>query len=633
MTESAAFPINDLLRRRLQTGLTILSLTTCVASTLFLLLFSGQIGFGIAAKAQDTLTMGTSNVLAQFLTFVGILIFAVGAVIVSFIVFLMMAQRTKDYGLMKATGCPNGLVFGYFLTELLGVTFVGCLLGVAVGFVTDYAVINMSSFQVYNNAPNLWFAPIVFAVYFAFALIMGAKPLLDAARISPIKALSSVQYFGLAKETTLKPLSRTGLTIRIASRSLFRRKSATVRIVIFLSVVFLLLTVSIAGGIIANDTSTSWIYAAMGRNTILVADSNMANQYTQLLLTFSGAKANANFNYSEPQLALSDEAVQQLSLIQGVKTVEARLVWSGTVQEIAGFTIDPDTLSTVSIGDSRECSSLIVGIDAGNLGNVPFTNGQFLNATSNLDAVVGDSIAQTIYTDFQTVLAMNEQTVQGNALHERARIQGTTFKITGICLDPINNGNVTYLPLKQLENITNISSPNIALLSVVSSADFNTVLNQVQNKIHDIDPSLVAVNLNSVLDTNVNFLSSLWGVIMFLPAFALAAATLCLISFQMLTIDEQHQEFAILRATGAKPKTIIWILALQSLIVLLASFAVGASLGTILCILILTAHPVVSAFTVLAISGWLFAALSVMFLVSLYPAVKFAKKPLLEIMS
>src|SRR5665647_614387 len=102
---------------------------------------------------------------------------------------------------MKATGCPNGLVFGYFLTELLGVTFIGCLLGVVVGFVTDYAVINMPSFQVYNNAPNLWFAPLVFAVYFAFALIMGAKPLFDAARISPIKALSPVQYFGLAKGT------------------------------------------------------------------------------------------------------------------------------------------------------------------------------------------------------------------------------------------------------------------------------------------------------------------------------------------------------------------------------------------------------------------------------------------------
>jgi ABC-type antimicrobial peptide transport system permease subunit len=120
---------------------------------------------------------------------------------------------------------------------------------------------------------------------------------------------------------------------------------------------------------------------------------------------------------------------------------------------------------------------------------------------------------------------------------------------------------------------------------------------------------------------------------MFLPAFALAAATLSLISFQMLTIDEQHQEFAVLRATGAKTRTIMIILAAQSLIVLLASFAVGASLGTILCILILTANPVVSSFTVLVISGWLLASLLGMFLLSLYPAVKFTRKPILKMMS
>ena len=104
MTE-AAFPVNDLLRRRLQTGLTVLSLTTCVASTLFLLIFSGQVGAGIEATTKGTLTSGTSAIFGQFLTFVGALIFVVGAVIVSFIVFLMMAQRTRDFGLMKATGC------------------------------------------------------------------------------------------------------------------------------------------------------------------------------------------------------------------------------------------------------------------------------------------------------------------------------------------------------------------------------------------------------------------------------------------------------------------------------------------------------------------------------------------------
>ena len=624
MSETA-FPANDLIRRRLQTGLTIASLTTGVASTLFLLLFSGQIGFGIEAVSQGTLTKGTSIVLGQFLIFVGALFFAVGAVIVSFVVFLMMAQRTKDYGLMKAAGCPNGLVFGYFITELLIVTLIGCIIGVIVGFLMDYVVINMSTFQAYNKAPNLWFVPLVFVAYLVFALIFGAKPILNAARMSPVKAMSSVQYYGLTKGTKFKPLSNTALTLRIATRSLFRRKSASVRIVIFLSVVFMLLTVSIAGGIIANDTSSSWIRRATGKNTIIVANTAMVTQYTQLLLTFSGARANPGFNYSNPDFAISNIVIQQLTMIPGVVTVDKRLVWHGAIQEVSGYLIDPGTMATIQVGDNRRGESLIVGLDGGSIVSEPYTTGDFLNSTSTMHAVVGDSIAQTVYSQFGVGLA--------DPLLQSLKIQERQFKISGICMDPINGGNVTYIPLAQLEEITGLSSPNILLLKVDSVANFSAVKTQIENELSSLYPNLSVADLDNILNTNSAFLSSLWSVIMFLPAFALAAATLSLISFQMLTIDEQHQEFAVLRATGAKTRTIMIILAAQSLIVLLASFAVGASLGTILCILILTANPVVSSFTVLVISGWLLASLLGMFLLSLYPAVKFTRKPILKMMS
>jgi hypothetical protein len=82
-----------------------------------------------------------------------------------------------------------------------------------------------------------------------------------------------------------------------------------------------------------------------------------------------------------------------------------------------------------------------------------------------------------------------------------------------------------------------------------------------------------------------------------------------------------------------KHKTVVTILAVQSLIVLLSSCAVGISIGTIITLLILMSNPVVTMFTILEIAEWLLAALAGMFLLSLYPAVKFAKKPLLKIMS
>src|SRR3990172_5142628 len=132
MSETS-FPVNDLLRRKLQTSLTVVSLTCSVASTLFLLLFSSRMGLGVISTAEATLTLGLSAVFSQFILFVGILIFVVGAVLTSFMVFLMMTQRTRDFGLIKAAGCPNDLVFGYYMTELLVLTAASCALGVVVG--------------------------------------------------------------------------------------------------------------------------------------------------------------------------------------------------------------------------------------------------------------------------------------------------------------------------------------------------------------------------------------------------------------------------------------------------------------------------------------------------------------------
>ena len=100
-----------------------------------------------------------------------------------------------------------------------------------------------------------------------------------------------------------------------------------------------------------------------------------------------------------------------------------------------------------------------------------------------------------------------------------------------------------------------------------------------------------------------------------------------------MAIDEQRHEFAVLRAMGAKPKTVLAILAVQSLIVLFSSFAIGISIGVVITLMILMVKPVVTSFTILWIAGWLFAALVGMFLLSLWPAVRFAKKPILKIIS
>jgi len=617
MSETS-FPVNDLLRRKLQTSLTVITLTLSVASTLFLLLFSERIGFGIASVTEDTLTYGLSVVFSQFILFVGILIFAVGAVITSFIVFLMMKQRTKDFGLIKAAGCPNGLVFGYFITELLMVTFSGCVLGVGLGFGADFAVSNIFDFQAHQKPPNLWLAPLVFAAFFALALIFGAKPMLYAARLSPIKALSPVQYFDLSTGHKFKPLSRFGLTLKMALRSLFRRQSASVRIIILLSIVFVLLTVSISGGIIANETTQSWIENAVGKDIIIIAHTSMVAQYKLLLSKFFGAKENGDFNYLDERLAIPSTVLQQLNSTPKIATVDARLILKEHVQEVSNFTIDPETLATIPVGDNREGDSLIVGVDPQKVTATWSIQGQFLNMDDGFEAVIGDSISHAMFSQ---------------PLFQSIRLQNWTFNIVGVCVDPINNGKITYIPIKKLQNLTSTSNPNIVLVKMEPSADRSATLAQIKDEITSGNSDLTVFELDKVLQENLSFLSSAWSTVMLLPFFTLTSATLCLIGYAMLAAEEQRQEFAILRATGAKPKAIIVILAIQSIVVLLSSFAVGISLGVITTLLILVPKPVVTSATVLEVAALLFTALAGMFLLSLYPAARLAKTSILKNMT
>ena len=379
---SAGFPINDLMRRKLQTSLTISVLTLSVASTLFLLLFSNRLGVGIESTS-GLLTVGLNAVFSQFILFIGVLIFVIGAVLTSFVVFLMLSQRTHDFGLIKAAGCPNSLVAGYFMTELLAVTFAGCTLGILFGFVMDFAAAKIV-FSAYT-LPNFWFAPVVFVAFFVLSLFFGLRPILKAANMSAIDALSPVKYYGLTGETKHKPLSRRAITLRIALRSLYRRQSASLRIVFLLSIVFILLTVSIAGGTIASATTISSIQTPIGKDTIAIAHSTMLTEYRTQLLKFSKTQENTAFNYSDPKLAVPQTLIDQLKTLNVVETVDPRLVLSGTIQEIPSFELGQDSSQTQFVGGHRTSQSLIVGIDPSVSTGSWSLKGQFLSNSSSLE--------------------------------------------------------------------------------------------------------------------------------------------------------------------------------------------------------------------------------------------------------
>jgi ABC-type antimicrobial peptide transport system permease subunit len=458
----------------------------------------------------------------------------------------------------------------------------------------------------------------VFFSFFALSLILGATPVLSAIRAEPARAFSPKLYLGLGKEPGFKVVSKSGLSIKIAIRNLVRHKSATTRIVLCLSTVFLLVTVAVAGGLIARDTTNSWVERAIGRNTLLIAHQDMVNQYRLLLSEFYEGQKDTQFNYTDRKYLIPLGLPINLSSLNGIMTLDERLVLEASVREIPGIILGRSTGETTSVGDNRQGESLVVGVDPENVLSDWFLNGRFLTENQTAEAVVGDTLAQKLFSA---------------PLYQEIRISGEGLSIVGVCLDPINNGNVTYIPLTTLQNITGVSGPNVLMVKLDPSASRADILNKVRAIVQAANADFQVFDLNGPLNKSLGSLDFIWSTIMFLPLFSLITASLSLLGYVMLTINEQRQEFGILRALGANPKTVLGIVSVQSLIILLGSYAVGIALGLITTLLILVQEPLITTSTVIEIAGWLLLALIITFASSLYPAVRFAKKPLLETMT
>jgi ABC-type antimicrobial peptide transport system permease subunit len=617
------FPISDLLRRRLQSSLFVLALASSVGGTLFLLLFSARIGFQVLSLAEGRLTSSFSTVISRFILFEVFLVFVVGAVIVSFMVFVMMTQRIRDIGLMKAAGCPNRLVFGYFFTELLIVTSLGCVLGVAGGVAADIissVVFSAVGFKVSDQPPNIWIMLVVFALFFVVAFIFGVKPILDTTKVEPSRALSPAHYAGVVREEKFKPISRRAFALRMAFRSLLRRRVASSRIALCLAATFLLSAVAVTGGIIANQTTQDWVEKPTGRGLIVIGHKDVLAGYQVLLSKFHQPAQDLALNYTKQEYMMPPEISAELDEYShsGNMTYETRLLLTGQVHELMGFKIDPETASTTPVGDNRVADTVIVGVNPQKLLVSWSMEGRNLSASQAGDALVGDTLAQALFSD---------------PLFQNMTVSDRIFHVVGVCLDPLNNGNVTYVPLLALQVSMNLDGVNMVFVRLSGTLDRVHLVSQLQTFVESVNPDFQVFDLDEALRQNLGFLGYIWSSIVLLPLFSLGAASLSLIGYVIIVLDEQRQEFGILRAIGTHRSTVFGIVSWQSILVSLGGYGVGVALGMMLTLLILIPEPVVTVFTVLEVAGWLSIAPIATVSASLVPAAMFARRPLAKLIA
>ena len=304
--------------------------------------------------------------------------------------------------------------------------------------------------------------------------------------------------------------------------------------------------------------------------------------------------------------------VFELSNVSGVRKVDPRLVLEASVLEIPGIIPDPnDPNEAIIIGDSRSDEALILGIEPDVVVNDWLIMGRIFGKTDQKSAIIGDALALNMFTDPQ---------------NQSIRIFVGTLEIlniVGVCLDPLNNGKVVYMPINALVDTFGQLGYNLLFLKIDPLKRLE-VLSEIENETSNED--VVVVELNEVYGRHASFLNQTWSLIMLLPLFSLATAILCLLSYLTLSISGQQREFGIMRALGTKPGSIMKIVLSQALLITLVGGAIGVSVGLFATFALLIPEPVASQNTFVFVAGWLLLALSLIFLSSLYPAIKAVKK-------
>ncbi len=618
-----SFPFKDLTRRKTQTVLTILGLTISIASTLFLVIFGSSLGFEVTYLIRGgQLTTGFYNIFFQFILIVSLLNVLTGPIITSFLVHLTMSGRMRDIGVMKASGCLSGSISAIFVTELSLLVILSTITGVTSGVAAYYistSFLNASGFSI-SQTLNIGAILFVSIILIIFSHIFGVLPILKAAKAKPTEAMSPIYQLGTTVGAGRKIPSKLGFTFKVVYRNLVRRKSATLQAILCLTVVLTLTTVTIAGGMIANQTTTSYAERAIGRDIILVGHPTITERYVNLLSRFFEAKEMEQIDYLNPEFLISESLIPRLNDISGVNKVDSRLILENSVREVPGIIIDPaDQTTLLWIGSNRVEDALILGVEPENVVNDWLVFGRKLGEDDQRSTMIGDSLAVTMFDDaFNQTMKVFDENVP------------PFYSIVGICVDPLNNGKVVYMPLQSLYKDLGQQGYNLLFLQIDSSEKSN-VLAQIENEVSG--ENLAVVELDQTLDTHVNFLNDIWSFVMLLPLFSIATAAISLLSYLMLSISGQQHEFGVMRALGAKPRSIMKIVFSQALLIILVSAAIGISVGLFITFFFLIPEPLISQSTLISVAGWLLLILGILCASSLYPAMKAVKKTVVDAIS
>jgi len=488
-------------------------------------------------------TFGISWLIFAYLVLSLGLISIVGLLSTSYLVSSMISQRMRDIGVIKAAGAMPRRLLAYVTFEALVVIVSSCFVGglSALLIYFSWSWPNVSLFKQAGPLANAGATMLIVVPLFSFLLSymvasFRVRRIVGSSSVNAIsKQLSNVDLKTLGKPLRIK---RLGSAFNLATRNVsrdrgFNRTLLSVGICICLSMIVL------SGALVSADTSASYVVRAMPPNVLIVASSNIYNQYLNLAASFSRTAPLSSIDYTNTSYIITPQNASAFRAIPGVETVDTRLI---TMSSITGyvkahFASNQDTGENINTQiipevDTGTTWALIVGINSTSaIGDWYTSNGFLQSADPEYTMIAGDSLVGNIV---QTPFNLSQVSAFGYR-----------YDVKSALVDPLNAGRVLYAPVQTVQRTLGVNGYNVLLLKV-SDPSILAAVSQVASSF-----GLVVGSQDPILNSNLAFLNSTWSYIFLIPILALALTCGILLSYLATNFSRRFNDYVVLKVLGA----------------------------------------------------------------------------------
>lgn len=563
MSEFQGFASKDLKRRPFRSALVLISISTTVAATTFIFLFGNVLldvsTFSLARALSTSMGMFFSTFVWSIL----LLVFVMGAIVVSTTISLEMVTRRRDIGLMKAMGTLMDSIFDFFMAQSVIILLASITIGLVFGTILYILGMiwlggMMPGIQFSFDFP--WLQLALLAVIYTIAGYFSAqKPIYDTVQESPSITLNPDVGMRVSKSGFLDGL---GLAFRIASKGTGRRLKGTRRTILSLFLSFSIASLLWIGGGVVETTSQSYMMRSMGTNIVAIGNSSMLSQYYDAY-SFDGSSLDHTFNFIGSSDMINDSLLTDLQSVLGVVAMESRLIIYDDVEEGPGYVWNEELEQYEIIGQQRDGSALLVGVDWSSTISNWYYEGSRINGSEQV--WIGGTIADELFDD---------------PLVQSLRVTGRSLEIQALAFDTLNGGMMAIMSLATLQGYYGITGYNLLLVQIDSYDD--AVINQIELLAQSYGLSIY--RQQDVLDENIQTIHSIWILLNPLALMALISSFLALMNYLLVSVFGRLRDYVIMQSLGAKPSFIAKMMVAEGLDVGVRAGIPALLIGTFLSV-------------------------------------------------